>query len=248
MRKLIILFGILGICGSALFAQINVELQRINSLDKPIVMEQITPDKIFYIPIVEIFDENTFYFSIKNLSSQNTTYKLRKTIVSLASPDGSADLCLDVCSNDIETQSFTLAPNEKRTADMYYQQGQNMGTSTVDITLYVATNTWENTSPNDKFTFRLVFTTDPINIAVTKLQTFSIFPNPASTSFTITANFTPNTHVEVYNITGKQILKVAPKTGNSFVIDCSKWDKGYYFCRLVTDDKIIKTLKLVVTR
>ena len=84
----------------------------------------------------------------------------------------------------------------------------------------------------------------------TKEVVFSIYPNPANYEFKINAEISLDSYIEIYNILGKLITKITPSSvsNSSFLIDCSNWERGYYFCRLVTKNKVEKTEKIITTQ
>ena len=86
--------------------------------------------------------------------------------------------------------------------------------------------------------------------AETKEVVFSIYPNPANYEFKIKAEISLDSYIEIYNILGKLITKITPSSvsNTTFVIDCSNWERGYYFCRLVTKNKVEKTEKIIITQ
>ena len=78
---------------------------------------------------------------------------------------------------------------------------------------------------------------------------FSIYPNPANYEFQIQAEISADSYIEIYNILGNLIIKITPSniTNSTFTVDCSLWERGYYFCRLVTKHKVEKTEKIIIT-
>ena len=79
------------------------------------------------------------------------------------------------------------------------------------------------------------------------LNDFSVYPNPAVNTFTIANEYGPSSYVEIYNVLGMQVNRINFSETGDVKIDCSGWEKGYYFCRLYNDGKIEKTIKLTVT-
>ncbi|HPX75360.1 MAG TPA: T9SS type A sorting domain-containing protein [Bacteroidales bacterium] len=121
-----------------------------------------------------------------------------------------------------------------------FTQGSTSGEAVVKI---------EVKDVNGSFTdsFTIIFNTgSQSGISTEIVKEFSIYPNPASDNFKIKHNYGPNAVVEVYNMLGKLVTKVKSDFVNGVNIDASKWDNGYYFCRLYNDGKIQKTIKLVV--
>ncbi|MDR2835307.1 MAG: T9SS type A sorting domain-containing protein [Bacteroidales bacterium] len=259
MRKLVLFLAFLGLISFNLFAQLQVEVKRVDASSHHSFISNVVSGDSFSVQASPYEDVN-FYFTLKNSDINSKTYKIRKTQLNLATNgegETSANICAPSttetpdgqCLPGVETLNFILLSNEEALTFLEYYHGSNPGTSTVELTIYSAP-TWEQATANDKFTFTIIFTTDPISTSTfsANRNIFSIFPNPASNSFTVSADFNAKTSIEVYNVLGKQIFKANPKSGNVLNIDCSKWDKGYYFCRLLNDNKVSKTLKLVVTK
>lgn len=198
----------------------------------------------------QIEGEVSFYFLIKNTSTNNVTARVLKTATST---DGSStSICSPItvtttgstCLTGNLTTPFVLTPNEtSNKAEILYYQGPNSGTSTIEFKVF-------NDSNGDDFvSFTVVFSTEPfLNIGNNMSSNFSIFPNPANNNFTINYDFSPKSYVEIYNVLGKVVARINPKSGSSFNVDCSKWEKGYYFCRLYNENKVEKTVKLIITR
>jgi hypothetical protein len=74
---------------------------------------------------------------------------------------------------------------------------------------------------------------------------FSISPNPASTTITISTPTTPNknTFMTIKDITGKEVLK-SKLTQEQNVVDVSGLSQGVYFVR-VTDDRMVMVTKFI---
>lgn len=219
--------------------------------------------------IVDIFDENgniitnttiKFYnvpqttdpidvnFKLRNNSSNEISIKIARAIVGEAVIGSTSQICTPntqsnngVCympSKDI-TNPFTLKANETsgEGGHISFKQGPNSGETTIEFTVMDVNDTFSSS-------FILMFSTFPPTAVYTNLaREFSVYPNPASNSFKIKHNFGNDAVVEVYNMLGKLVFK---ENSNSGVIDCSRWENGYYFCRLYNQGKIEKTIKIVV--
>lgn len=137
---------------------------------------------------------------------------------------------------------ITLAANETTSTpgSIKFTQGSTSGEAIVKIEIADINGSFSDS-------FIIIFSTGfPSSISSELVKEFSIFPNPASDNFKIKHNYGPNAVVEVYNMLGKLVTKVKSDFVNGVNIDASKWDNGYYFCRLYKDGKIQKTIKLVV--
>jgi len=249
MKKFIIII-VLSVFSFVAYSQLNVELYKV---------EPNTTNRILRIEnggryIVHLDDGDAkFYFSIKNLENKNKTYKIRKANpqfvpgvvevkvcapVTILSPEG-------LCVEGDETRPFTMTSGEEKSTYVSFYQ-ELSGTSSIEIIVY--TGDIETATDDEKISFTISFTTENSEIPHQQINSFYIFPNPATNTFTINADYSQKIDIEVYNVLGKQILKASPKFGSSYIVDCSKWEKGYYFCKFVNNGKVLKTLKLVVTK
>ncbi|MDR2009349.1 MAG: T9SS type A sorting domain-containing protein [Bacteroidales bacterium] len=186
---------------------------------------------------------------IKNNSASAVTARIYKTIVSEV--EGSSNtICSPItnagggsCSMGARTAPFTLAAGElSGFAELDFNQGSNAGTSVITYKIV------NDNDENDNVSFTVNFSTESSS-NMNSVNNFLVYPNPASTNFTIQYDFGPSSYVEVYNVLGKVVAQINPRSAKSSVnIDCSKWEKGYYFCRLYNENKVEKTVKLVVVR
>lgn len=247
MKKIILFLLVLSVMSFNAFAQLSIEVKK----TKP----GTTLDIIGDTTISESPTTSELFFEIKNIAtSDSISIRVTKLIFADVSktnigvcPPKSNCVELSPTNANIKLGSFFLKQGESGEGHIVYNHGTNVvGTSIVELTIY--TGNWATAPESDKFTFTVSFSNETQTVAISKTSNFSIYPNPANGSFIVTADFTPKTRLEVYSVTGNKVFEVSPKGGKSYTIDCSRWDKGYYFCRLVTDDKVIKTLKLVITR
>lgn len=75
-----------------------------------------------------------------------------------------------------------------------------------------------------------------------KTDNFKVFPNPTLDSWNISSNQNV-TNIEVFDILGKQVLKIQPNDSNVF-IDASELKSGIYLTK-ITSEKGVKTVKLI---
>jgi len=77
---------------------------------------------------------------------------------------------------------------------------------------------------------------------------FSIFPNPfsAQTTLQIDKGF-KNATLSVYNSFGQQVKKIENISGQTVTLNRDKLTSGVYFFRLLQDDIILRTGKLILT-
>ncbi|MDQ3191420.1 MAG: T9SS type A sorting domain-containing protein, partial [Bacteroidota bacterium] len=82
----------------------------------------------------------------------------------------------------------------------------------------------------------------------TKENKIIIYPNPASSSFTVDFNNVSNTNydVNIIDFSGKHVLKTNTSS-NKIIIDSSKWNNGFYLVKIMdkTGDVAFKKLMLV---
>jgi len=96
--------------------------------------------------------------------------------------------------------------------------------------------------------FPYVATTVGVNEIVAPAQ-FSFFPNPASTSTTLTTDKElVNATAFVYDNTGSLKFVFEKISGKTFDIDASQWAAGIYFVKLIQSNTQLHTAKIVVQK
>lgn len=243
-----------------LMGQINVELNRLNVITDTqgntmetdsVIVSQII-DGASYNIASTAYKQSWFWFTIKNLDSSNKTYKIKKSHMNLPDAESYAYVCSPStnnsqgqCSFGDETNSFVLEPNEVAYAEVQYYNGTNTAAG-LDVIIFLG-ESFEESSANERLKFSINYSTNLSSIASQNFNNYSIYPNPAKSIFTLSGDFSSKTIIEVYNIIGKLVYKTNVEKGaNSMTIDCNKWEKGYYFVRILNNQKLNKTLKLVV--
>lgn len=73
----------------------------------------------------------------------------------------------------------------------------------------------------------------------------SLFPNPATSTITITTTGTKIKEIKIMNVLG-EIANSQQVTGNSATIDISTLDKGIYFVQITEENKKVSNRKIVV--
>ena len=92
------------------------------------------------------------------------------------------------------------------------------------------------------------------NISNSNLAAITLFPNPAADVVTIDYTLTQNSNIsfEVYNLIGENIHTVQPQqlaTGDYRTqLNTTAYASGVYFVAVKTENKLVKTLKFVVSR
>jgi hypothetical protein len=104
---------------------------------------------------------------------------------------------------------------------------------------------------NDSFTYTTYAGCNGVGIAENKLNAnFSVFPNPASESVTVSLsnlNSTETIFVNVIDVSGKLISSERISSGTStFQCSTKELENGIYFLRLTENGKVIGNKKLVV--
>lgn len=192
--------------------------------------------------------ENNFYFSLRNNTNNIVEFRMRVFGGDCEVTDWKYQFCTPETSlsggacamPNVQSAIMKLAANEV-VDDAYVKfiQGSSLGTACIEVEIFDVNGVFSSS-------FDLTFTSDsPVNISNNIAKEFSVYPNPANNNFKINHNYGSNAVVEVYNMLGKLVTKVK-SSSSSVNIDSSKWDNGYYFCRLYSDGKIEKTIKLVV--
>jgi hypothetical protein len=77
----------------------------------------------------------------------------------------------------------------------------------------------------------------------------SSFPNPARTTLTFTfkGNEFNLTTIEIYKLTGEQMLSFKPE-GLQYTLDVTSMEDGIYFYKIIYNGKVLKTEKFVVLK
>ncbi len=208
--------------------------------------EVITGNTIV-VPIT-VGNDAEYDIKVQNLTGSIVSAKISRTYLegpvagyfdSMCTP--ATETSGGACVSSPTTPTFILNPNEiSGLAAMHFNQGPNAGVSTVRYKVY-------NTANESDFVYVIVSYSTQTSINTTLAKDFNVYPNPARNSFTIEHNFGSKAVVEVFNVLGKSVAKLNSNSTTQFNIDCSKWENGYYFCRLYNDGKVEKTVKLVVT-
>ena len=78
-------------------------------------------------------------------------------------------------------------------------------------------------------------------------ENFSIYPNPTSNIITVSSIDNSISTIEIYNILGKEILKINTNNSNQLEVDLSNLSSGIYLFKIV-DSSGKSTLKKVIKR
>lgn len=194
--------------------------------------------------------EISFGFKIKNMTSENLSAQISKRATEGPVEGSFNSMCSPktvlsqggACSVGATSSVFTLQANEVSDIGHFqFTQGPNPGVTTIVYKVY-------NTNNSGQFSMLTLKFSTPSSINTSVAQLINVYPNPATNYINIEHNIKTKAVIEIYDVLGKNILKYNADNSNSyFSIDCSKWDNGYYFCRISSEGKIEKTIKLVVT-
>jgi hypothetical protein len=200
--------------------------------------------------LVPTHQNNSYVTKIKvrNTSAGTVSTRITKTYITGPVAGSFNSMCSPTtasssgqCITGTTTPIFVLNAGElSGWADMDFTQGVNPGISTIQYKVFNINN------EADSVIFRITYST-LTSVDLSDNDLFSVYPNPASKTFSIQHNYGNHAVVEVFNVLGKSVAKINSSAGNQISIDCSKWENGYYFCRLYNEGKIEKTVKLVVT-
>jgi hypothetical protein len=211
--------------------------------------ELIDNDSII-IPTVVNGSQVQCFFSIKNVSASQKSLKISMELLTTQIEESIHFIChpptqttYGGCGPVWASSSPIIILNSEETSsegDFAFMQGPNSGVTIIRYKVYDVDN------ESDFVAFTVTYSALSSVTDATEDQ-ISVFPNPAANNFVISNEFGVGSYVEIYNILGMQIKRINFSVTDEVKIDCSGWEKGYYFCRLYNDGKIAKTIKLTVT-
>lgn len=190
-----------------------------------------------------------FKYRIRNNTENSLNTKISKKYIQKV--DESSDFfCIPSGACVLPTtmvlvNPFQLEPNvTTNMLTLYYQPGPNEGTTTIEYTIF------NDDNPEDAVTYTVNFVVPSSNsIPETQMHKISVYPNPAKNMFYLETTGMGNSIVEVYNVLGTVVAKIQLKNKeNKIVIDCSNWNNGVYFARLISDNKTSKIVKILVSK
>ncbi len=186
-------------------------------------------------------------FRIVNLTSDAISTRIEKKEISLV--DGSINFfCIPSGScippTSMMSPAFEVAAGETtNVCQIDYIPGSNLGTSTIEYTVF------NDDNPDDKVVFTVNFVVGTSNIANNTQKSFAVYPNPARHFFHIENNAKSNSYVEVYNVLGSVKARYdVNRHGSRITVDCSRWENGVYFVRLVENGKATRTVRQIVKK
>ena len=171
--------------------------------------------------------------------------------------------------SNITNHSAKLNWNTQATSTGYLAYIRAVGTSNWTTKVIGSNNGFKvvnNLLPNTNYEWRVrsVCSTTPLCAGyVTTAQTFAtsfrlenqneeiinsdfiLSPNPSSREFNITiSEFDLNSRIEIFNSIGQNIF-IDPIRYTDFIIDCSNWPQGLYYCLLRNGKTILAVRKFV---
>jgi len=198
---------------------------------------------------VTVGGEAEYYIKIRNNSDESKSCRLSKVYLDGPAEGSLNSMCSPItvntpngsCVTGTQTPIFVLAPDEvSGDAHITYEHGSTPGLTKIQYKVFDDVNT------SDYRVVNITFST-LTSVTASIATEFLVFPNPAANTFNIHHNYGPKAVVEIFNVLGKSVAKINSGAESTFSFDCSKWENGYYFCRLYNDGKIEKTIKLVVS-
>lgn len=195
-------------------------------------------------------ESSDLYFEVKNVSGSQKEVRIRTVVIGDQCDGANHVVCSPITETNITgycampwaelSATFTLNPNEiSGEVHVEYSQGNNNGVSAIKYEIF------DKNNESDMVSFTVTYSSlTAVDLA--NVNSFNVYPNPAVDNFTIVNEFSATSYVEIYNVLGK-VVRTVKADSNTVQIDCSKWQSGYYFCRLYNDGKVEKTIKMVVT-
>jgi len=209
--------------------------------------EEVISGTTIVIPVT-LNGEAEPHFKVKNNTSTQISARIEKSYVIGPAEGSNNNMCTPItilspsgaCVTGTTTPVFILSADEiSGEAHIYYEHGSTPGVTTIQYKVFNVDN------ESDYEVLNISFSTQT-DVRIANSKSISVYPNPAENDFIIEHNWGMKAVTEVFDVLGKSVLRLYPNSTDRFIVDCSKWDNGYYFCRLYTEGKIEKTIKLVV--
>jgi hypothetical protein len=244
MKKIYSLLSVLAIASSSLLAQ---------SLQLQTQAGQVIHNGGTVGVLRSLYDTTTdvlIEIDMKNISAASQTYKVKRTVKILPSPQSSYFCFAGGCFSDTTNyspNSLTLAPNTldnnfsahinpnstKGSALVYYKF-YNVNNANDTIGIYVQSEIWYS---------------GVSSLSASQVELGPVFPNPANEKFNVeyTLNDNVSARLVLRNMLGSTILEEAVSGLNGKIqVNSSDLPEGIYFCSLFVDGKSVSTRKLVI--
>lgn len=101
-----------------------------------------------------------------------------------------------------------------------------------------------------KLTDKINENTELADLLGTDEERMTIFPNPSSNSTNVTLKGSSfgSVSLELVNLNGEVVQRIAASTGKTSEIDTSQLLKGVYFVRYLKDGKVLETKRLLIEK
>ncbi len=208
-------------------------------------------DQTIVIPTEAGGAEIFYYWDVVNNTASQKDVKILMTLQTTQIDESSHSICTTdteesggQCAFPWSATSPTVELNageRMEEGDFRFIQGPNGGVTTILYKFYDVNN------ESDFITFTVTYST-LTSVMFAEEDQFTVFPNPAVNSFVISNEYGAGSYVEIYNVLGMQVDRVDFSNMAETEVDCSSWEKGYYFCRLYNNGKVEKTIKITVTK
>ena len=166
-----------------------------------------------------------------NVSFTPITY----TVTATAGSGGTISPSDAVSVNCGENQPFTITPDE----------GYLVAQVLVDenpVSIPEEGGVYSFTDVTDNHTINVTFKED-VGIQENAVQTITVFPNPTTGELYITSHSLHITHIEIFDISGKNLLSHTANLAPQIKIDISHLAKGVYILKIYTgNDTIIQRI------
>lgn len=181
----------------------------------------------------------TVDFNVKNTNSSSISVKVIKDELSL--PNGmSYFFCFDVCYQPDQTTSAIVAIDANASYENPLEcellPSGNTGNALIKMVI-------KNTSSFSDSTIFYVNYSINVTGILSNCSSFNIYPNPVRNVLNIDTKNETKTSCEIYDELGAIVYSnsVTPKS-----IDVSNFVKGIYFVKLMSDNNLIGTQRIVV--
>lgn len=196
-------------------AVVAVRAQQISITPNPVVVDTVIPTD------VEAIAHSTF----KNLLPVVRTYRWERTIVQMTEGWTCAVCDKNQCYlPGVGSQEFIMGPGEEGLLDVHVYPGGISGAAIIQVTVTDVNNA------SNTITGTYYFNTAPVGTEEAKWQHLAVYPNPVSTSFTITPNDAA-AQVQVYDLGGQALRQF--NFANDQWYDIQDLPKGAYIVRLI---------------
>jgi len=109
-----------------------------------------------------------------------------------------------------------------------------------NLGLPIISNDCERTPPKQRSTLRL---------SNSESKSFKLYPNPAGQSFSIEyqVDLGENIEIELHDVLGKKVFAVRLGEGLSHLIQLDNMQQGLYLYRLIKEDVILESGKVIIS-